>query len=151
MTVVANTKYFCSILVETNGIFGYGILFVTVSLIIRLMSCFCLLEFFLLLFQAVQGLRSIFYGTIFEPLDKMKKKKTLHFYVSYLKHQAFMAHIIWYSENMELTLEEEKTPQFYSEENNWGKNMHLVQLLIFVAKSKLKFCLKSISINWHLL
>ncbi len=48
-----------------------------------------------------------------ESLDTRKKKKSLHvFYFNffYLMHQAFMAHILWYSE-----IAEEETSQFHSE------------------------------------
>ncbi len=43
----------------------------------------------------------------------IKPSEKNHLYccwVSYLIHQAFMTHIIWYGQNMV-----EKTPQFYSE------------------------------------
>ncbi len=32
---------------------------------------------------------------------------------SYLKHQPFMAYLVWYSKNMEVALEEEKNTSVY--------------------------------------
>lgn len=46
----------------------------------------------------------------------VSKIQLIYLFVANLKHQAFMDHIV-YSENMELILEEEKNPQFYSDTN----------------------------------
>ncbi len=54
-----------------------------------------------------------------EPLDKEKKKQQNVFLDVLFDHQAFMAHIVWYSENME-----EKTAQFHSKaqtEQKWDQ------------------------------
>ncbi len=54
-------------------------------------------------------------------------------WVSYLIHQAFMAHKVWYIENMELILKEEKT-QFYSEAQTGQKYAILCSVVMYMAK-----------------